>query len=144
MWRRLPLWIRAILERAYGPVIAIATSSVIFTLIHLTHGKAILPFLPFYLVVAVVYALMVFFTGSILPSMTLHFAGDVVMLTMQYLRAREGVMGGAPTGTISLPPAIAFLALAALSVLAFRLLVREKRGVAPAGSMPGILRPTST
>ena len=75
------------LERAYGPVVAIAVTSVLFTLIHLTHGPAILVFLPFYFVVAVIYGLLAFFTGSILPSMTLHFAGDVLLFTLRYLHA---------------------------------------------------------
>jgi membrane protease YdiL (CAAX protease family) len=127
------------LERAYGPVIALATTSVVFTLIHLTHGAAILPFLPFYLVVAVVYGLLTLLTGSILPSMTLHFIGDVMMISLQYIAAREGAVTAA-TGTIAMRPAIAFLVLAALSVIAFRLLARE----APTDSMSGILRPTAT
>jgi membrane protease YdiL (CAAX protease family) len=127
------------LERAYGPGIAVATTSVLFTLVHLTHGSGILPFLPFYLVVAVVYGLLTLLTGSILPSMTLHFVGDVMMFALRYVAAREGAIASTATGTISLRAAIAFAVLAAMSVLAFRLLAREKRGKPPATSLPGML-----
>jgi membrane protease YdiL (CAAX protease family) len=123
------------LEKAYGPAMAIATSSVVFTLVHLTHGVGILPFLPFYLVVAVVYGLLTLLTGSILPSMTLHFIGDVMMIGLQYVAAREGAVTPA-TGRIAIGPAVAFIALAAFSVMAFRSLTREP--------MPRMLRPTTT
>jgi len=113
------------LERAYGPVAAIATTSVLFTLVHLTHGPSIVVFLPFYFVVAVVYGLLAFLTGSILPSMTLHFAGDVLMFTIRYAMARHGTTGMAATATISPGFAVASLAFAALGVLLCRLLARE-------------------
>lgn len=127
------------LERAYGPVMAVATTSVVFTLVHLTHGAAILPFLPFYLAVAVVYGMLTRLTGSILPSMTLHFAGDVVMFALRYVAARNGAIGAA-TGTIAPRPAIAFIVLAALSVMAFRSLTRQT----PGETGTHTLRPIST
>ena len=126
------------LERAYGPATAIATTSVVFTAIHLTHGAGILPFLPFFLVVAVVYGLIAFLTGSILPSVTLHFVGDVFMFAFQYMGARHGTLGSDGRGTISLAAVIAFAAFAALSVAAFRVLAREARVTAPAVSVPAM------
>lgn len=128
------------LERAYGPGIAVATTSVIFTLIHLTHGTAILPFLPFFLMAAVIYSLLTIVTGSILPSMTLHFAGDVMLLTLRYIAAREEAVSAA-TGAIAVGPAIAFLLLTTLSVLAFRLLTRKSTTREPISAM---LRPTAS
>lgn len=117
------------LERAYGPAVAITTTSIIFTLVHLTHGLAVLPFLPFYLVVAVVYGFLTYLTGSILPSMTLHFAGDLVMFVLRYAAGREGVV--AQAGTISPLPLVAFCMLTASSVLLFRLLARSRPPAAP-------------
>jgi membrane protease YdiL (CAAX protease family) len=122
------------LERAYGPVVAIATTSVLFTLVHLTHGTRIFPFLPFYLAVAVVYGLLAFLTGSILPSMTLHFVGDVLMFAMRYIAARQGV--AAATGNIALGYAIVAAGFVVLSVLMFRLLARSTRMIAPASRIP--------
>jgi membrane protease YdiL (CAAX protease family) len=126
------------LERAYGPAAAIATTSVVFTAIHLTHGARILPFLPFFLVVAVVYGLVAFLTGSILPSITLHFIGDVFMFAFQFIGARHGTLGSDGSGTISLAAVIVFAALAAMSLAAFRLLAREARVTAPDASMPAM------
>jgi CAAX protease family protein len=120
------------LERAYGPGIAIAVTSVVFTLLHLTHGAAILPFLPFFLVVAVVYGLLAYLTGSILPSMTLHFAGDVMMFGLRFAEARQGITAGAATGSVLPGPLMMAAVLAGVSILAFRLLARDGRGHPPA------------
>jgi membrane protease YdiL (CAAX protease family) len=120
------------LERAYGPVTAIAITSIIFTAIHLTHGARILPFLPFYLVVAVIYSLLTLITRSILPSMLLHFTGDVMMFAFQYLNLRLKTGGAGQTGRIEIVPAIAALVLGAASAVAFRYLAREGRPAPPA------------
>ena len=82
------------LKRVHGPKIAIGVTALLFTLAHLTHGAAILPMLPFYFVVAVTYSVMTRATGSIRPAILLHFVGDVMMFTMQFLAARGGAGGG--------------------------------------------------
>ena len=115
------------LERAYGPVVAIATTSVLFTLVHLSHGVRILPFLPFYFVVAVLYALLTLLTGSILPSMTLHVTGDVLTFTFRYLALRLGAAGVGQTGRILPVPAVVAVAFGVASVIALRLLARHGR-----------------
>jgi membrane protease YdiL (CAAX protease family) len=120
------------LERAYGPVAAIAITSILFVLVHLTHGAAVLPFLPFYLVVAVVYGVLAYLTGSILPSMVLHFTGDVLMFALRYAAARFGAAPIASTPHISPGLVITALAFAAAGVLICRLLARETRAVAAA------------
>jgi len=111
------------LERAYGPVPAIAITSVLFTLVHLTHGSRILPYLPFFFAAAVIYALLAFLSGSILPSMTLHFAGDVLMFTLRYSAARQGAIGA--SGGFAVGYAMAAAGFVVLSALMFRLLVRN-------------------
>ena len=125
------------LERAYGPGTAIVITSVLFTLVHLSHGSAVLPFLPFYFVAAVAYGLLAFVTGSILPAMILHFGGDVLTFTLRYLVAREGGGGVARSGTISPGFAILSIAFAALAVLMYRLLAREARVRPSVPSMAG-------
>ncbi|HEY3053003.1 MAG TPA: CPBP family intramembrane glutamic endopeptidase [Thermoanaerobaculia bacterium] len=126
------------LERAYGPLVAVGTTSILFTLVHLSHGARILPFLPFYFVVAVLYGLLALLTGSIFPSMTLHFAGDVLMFSFQYLNLRFGAPGGAETGRILPLPALVAVALGAASVIAFRVLARNGRAIAPAKPEPAM------
>jgi membrane protease YdiL (CAAX protease family) len=116
---------QVLLERAYGPVAAIAITSILFVLVHLTHGAAVLPFLPFYFVVAVVYGLLAYLTGSILPSMVLHFAGDVLMFALRYAAVRFGAAPIASTPHISPGLVITALAFATAGVVICRLLARE-------------------
>ena len=111
------------LERTYGPITAISITSVVFALIHLTHGTGILPLLPFILGAGALYGVLAHVTDSIVPSMTLHFVGDVVLLTMNSLRARGGATDGmAP----SVYMAVALIA-GALGVLACVLVLRHLR-----------------
>ncbi len=112
------------LERAYGPAVAIGVTAVIFTSVHLTHGAAVIPFLPFYLAVAAVYGLLAYYTGSIVPGIVLHFAGDVMMFAVRVIAARQGV---APGGAVSPLAEPAFCAFLVLSIVLFRMLVRDAR-----------------
>lgn len=107
------------MERAYGPAVAVTTTAIIFTSVHLTHGVRILPFLPFYFAVAIVYGLLPLLTGSIVPGIVLHATGDVLMFTFQFLNLRTG-MAGVSSGRIEPIPAVVAIMLAAASVLAFR------------------------
>jgi membrane protease YdiL (CAAX protease family) len=113
------------LERAYGPAVAIGITSSVFALIHLTHGPGILPLLPFILGAGVFYGVIAHVTGSILPSMAVHFTGDVVLFSVNSMRAR-----GAGGGDLSPSLAIGIAVIAgALGVVACHRLARE----APAG-----------
>ncbi len=72
-------FMQAPLERLIGPVPAIATTSLFFVLIHLSHGVAALTRNgPFYLAAGCVYGLLAYLTQSILPSLLLHFFGDIL------------------------------------------------------------------
>jgi len=113
------------LERTYGPIAAITTTSTIFTLIHLTHGRPVLPFLPFYFVAAVIYSLLALLTNSNFPAMLLHFAGDVMMFAIQYLMVLFAPGGAARSGHIAPVPAVVALLLATTSVMLFRMLWRS-------------------
>ena len=64
------------LER-FGLTFAIVVTSVVFTLAHLTHGWAILPEMPGIFIISVLYGLLAWRTGSILPAMFLHVFGDL-------------------------------------------------------------------
>jgi membrane protease YdiL (CAAX protease family) len=130
-------YMQVALERAYGPGIAIATSSVVFALAHLTHGSRILPMLPFYAAGGAAYGLLALLTGSILPSMVLHLAGDLVMFTVQYEVAR-GHLAGPVVGQFSPGGLIVFPVLAALSVAAFSVLARRSRVAAPTAALPAV------
>ena len=65
------------LERI-GPTFAILVTSVVFTLLHANHGLAyLLAVAPGFFLASVVYGYLALKSGSILPGMALHFAGDL-------------------------------------------------------------------
>jgi len=65
------------LEARFGVGAAIAITSVVFALSHITHGLVpMLLMAPGYIVAAVLYGLLAHRTGSILPGMALHVIGD--------------------------------------------------------------------
>jgi membrane protease YdiL (CAAX protease family) len=65
------------LERI-GPTFAILVTSAAFTLAHATHGLAyLLAVAPGFFLASVVYGHLALKSGSIVPGMALHFAGDL-------------------------------------------------------------------
>lgn len=65
------------LERI-GPTFAILVTSAAFTLLHATHGLAyLIAVAPGFFLASVVYGYLALKSGSILPGMALHFAGDL-------------------------------------------------------------------
>jgi membrane protease YdiL (CAAX protease family) len=65
------------LERI-GPTFAILVTSAAFTLLHATHGLGYLVAVaPGFFLASVVYGYLALKSGSILPGMALHFAGDL-------------------------------------------------------------------
>jgi hypothetical protein len=82
--------------------------------------------------------MLAFLTGSILPSLMLHFVGDMVLFALRYAAARGGASAGPETGTISVAALFAFAAFAAVSVSAFRQLARETRGPSSIRSIPAM------
>lgn len=65
------------LERI-GPTFAILVTSAAFTLLHATHGLAyLLAVAPGFFLASLVYGYLALKSGSILPGMVLHFAGDL-------------------------------------------------------------------
>jgi membrane protease YdiL (CAAX protease family) len=65
------------LERI-GPTFAILVTSAVFTLLHATHGLAyLLAVAPGFFLASVVYGYLALKSGSIIPGMVLHFAGDL-------------------------------------------------------------------
>ena len=65
------------LERI-GPTFAILVTSAVFTLLHASHGLAyLLAVAPGFFLASVVYGYLALKSGSILPGMALHAAGDL-------------------------------------------------------------------
>jgi membrane protease YdiL (CAAX protease family) len=115
-------FMQAPLERLIGPAPAIVITSCFFVLIHLSHGVAALARNgPFYFAAGCVYGLLAYFTQSILPSLILHFLGDILVFALgfslvHFARPRE-------PGTRAVLAAFALL-VACASVTAFFKLAR--------------------
>jgi membrane protease YdiL (CAAX protease family) len=82
-------YMQSYLERI-GPTFAILVTSRAFTLLHATHGLAyLLAVAPGFFLASVVYGYLALKSGSILPGMALHFAGDLAF-------AYFALLGGDP------------------------------------------------
>ena len=66
------------IERRHGPLIAILVTGGVFGFAHFTHPEVGLILLPYYLAVAAVYGVLAYLTNSILPSLVLHAAGNIL------------------------------------------------------------------
>jgi membrane protease YdiL (CAAX protease family) len=78
------------LER-FGPTFAIMVTSAAFTLAHITHGLSyLITVAPGFFLASVVYGYLALRSGSILPGMVLHFAGDLAF-------AYFALLGGNPS-----------------------------------------------
>jgi membrane protease YdiL (CAAX protease family) len=142
-------YMQSAIEREHGPVVAIAVVSLAFAAIHFTHGvSSTLPRLPYYLAISVIYGMLTYRTGSILPALAIHAGGNA----LEYLIVwRWGIRHSAPLIWQS-GPDVAFwhdlglgLVLGMAAVWAYKSL-RQVRSSIPAqppeGSF-GTLRPTS-
>jgi membrane protease YdiL (CAAX protease family) len=73
------------IQRRHGWIAATAVTGLAFFLAHyLSHAYATFAFLPFFLAVSALHARLVYLTGSILPSIVLHAAGDFAVIPIQY------------------------------------------------------------
>jgi membrane protease YdiL (CAAX protease family) len=89
-------FMQAPLERLIGPAPAIAITSFFFVLIHLSHGVAALARnAPFYFAAGCVYGLLAYFTQSILPSLILHFLGEILVFALRSSLVHFAHPGGA-------------------------------------------------
>jgi membrane protease YdiL (CAAX protease family) len=63
----------------FGPVLAVFVTSVVFTLAHVTHGELFVRLAPGYFVISMLWCLLAWRSGSILPGMVLHVVGDALV-----------------------------------------------------------------
>jgi membrane protease YdiL (CAAX protease family) len=72
-------YMQSAIERQHGPRTAILIVSLVFAAIHFSHGAgSTLPRLPYYLVISVIYGVLTWRTGSILPALVIHAGGDAL------------------------------------------------------------------
>jgi membrane protease YdiL (CAAX protease family) len=65
------------IEKHYGPFIAMLITGVLFGLAHFSHAETTFALMPFYFYVAVIYGMLAYLSGSILPGMAIHIGGDI-------------------------------------------------------------------
>lgn len=128
------------IERRHGPVVAIAVVSIIFALAHFPTSLATLPRMGLIVLASVGYGILAYATGSILPGMVLHAAGDVFSFTLLWYARRAGPAAAAtsargPGNPMFWINGVEALALGLLAVWAFRRLSGALRpGVPCAGA----------
>src|SRR5262245_7201669 len=76
------------IERRHGPVAAILVTGCLFGFAHFTHPEVTLILIPYYLAVAAIYGTLAYLTNSILPSLVLHAAGNVLSAMGSFLGGR--------------------------------------------------------
>jgi membrane protease YdiL (CAAX protease family) len=110
--------ISLVVERC-GWVIAFLLSALLFFVTHLSHAYASLALLPFFFCHCAVLTLLVYFTQSILPSVVIHAASDVIVLPIQY-----GLIGQQLPSSAT-PYVVGAVLCAVAAVPAFRQLARS-------------------
>jgi membrane protease YdiL (CAAX protease family) len=111
-------FMQAPLESRLGPAAAIAATATAFVLIHGSHGvPTLLHNGLFYAATGVVYGLLAYLTQSILPSLLLHFVGDVGVFALRSSLLGAPSLHTQPARILSLSAA---LIAAVVSVAAFR------------------------
>jgi membrane protease YdiL (CAAX protease family) len=116
------------LERRYGPAVAIAITSIVFGLAHLTHG-AFLPAILFDIGWGALYGLLTYRCGSIVPAIVLHSSADALEFTAAWKFPQAAP---APLVWVSGPDSLLWfncvlvVLLGGASVWAFRQLARTR------------------
>jgi membrane protease YdiL (CAAX protease family) len=119
-------FMQAPLESVIGPGRAIAATAICFVLIHLSHGfEAVLRYGVLYLAAGCIYGLLAYLTQSVLPSLLLHFLGDVLLFG---LRSSLLHVTTAPQPRIRACLFVSAVVAAAASGAAFIRLARVTRG----------------
>jgi len=121
-----------LLRRQFGPMTALAVSSVMFAAVHLTQGLYATKLIV-YLLVGLGLAATVWRTGSLLPAMVVHSFGDFTFFTMVWSHdaGRRLISEGGADGWFWTNVAL-LVVLTPLWVLTFRQLLRVTRKAPPA------------
>jgi membrane protease YdiL (CAAX protease family) len=122
---------QVLLERRFSPVVAVALSSLFFALYHgPTQG-----FQPskvaFYFLVGVVFGTIAYLSGSVLPAIPVHIAGDLLFFTAIWPRDAGRTLvwtQGADLGFwLNVAQVVVFAALAGLAFLRLRAVTGPRR-----------------
>jgi membrane protease YdiL (CAAX protease family) len=126
---------QVLLERRFPPVAAVALSSLLFTLYHGPTQGFQPSKIAFYFIVGVVFGTIAYLTGSVLPAIPVHIAGDLLFFTSiwPYDAGRTLVWahGADPGFWLNVAQTLVF---AGLAIVAFRRLRAVTRTTAEGAS----------
>lgn len=77
------------LENRYGLIKAILISGTVFGIMHFSHSWMTIGYIPVYIVIAGVYGMLAGLTGSIVPGIFLHAAGNAIQDILAYWRGNN-------------------------------------------------------
>jgi len=110
------------MEERFGAAVAVGVSTIMFVMVHVSHGVSLLLRNgPYYAAAGCVYGVLAYLTRSILPSLVLHFAGDIVTFGMRLSLFRISVP---QAGSLSIVIPVSAAAAGVAGVLAFARLQR--------------------
>ena len=89
-------YMQAPLERRYGSVAAILAVGMLFGLTHFSHPEVSVVNMPYYLAAAVIYGVLAYRTGSILPSVILHAGGNALVDMLAWWRFANSASASSP------------------------------------------------
>jgi hypothetical protein len=114
-------------------VVGVLVTSAVFVLAHLNTADVTVPRMVLIFIASVGYGVLARISGSILPGVVLHAAGDIASFSLLFWvsRARAGTPPLPPPGwndSLFLLYCVETLILAGLTAWAFRRLVGEAKG----------------
>ncbi len=110
------------IEERFGATVAVGVSTIMFVMVHVSHGvRPLLRNGPYYAAAGCVYGVLAYLTRSILPPLVLHFAGDIVTFGMRLSLVRISVP---QAGSLSIVIPVSAAAAGVAGVLAFARLQR--------------------
>lgn len=121
-------YLQSPIEKAFGPAVAIVITGLVFGLLHFVHSEVNFTVMPWYMGVAIVYGAMAWKTNSILPSMVLHAAGNMLNVvnllgqdrTEWQPTIKTSLVWETGTDSAFWISVLAFLVLLTISILVFR------------------------
>ncbi|HEY8132386.1 MAG TPA: CPBP family intramembrane glutamic endopeptidase [Thermoanaerobaculia bacterium] len=133
------------IERRHGPVMAIAVVTVFFVAIHFSDVQRMsAPRVLFITVASLIYGILAYLSGSIIPGLIFHATGDALGIFVLWFLWAQGATGHHPAGYAAAVKTAAFwlsvaelVVFTAAAVWAFHKLARVATAVrSPAESRP--------
>ncbi len=121
-------YIQKPMELKYGPVIAILSVALFFTLLHLPNATVSPETMPIFFLGSIGWGLIAYYSDSIIPGVIVHSIFDIVSFTWMWQNldiareyASESVLNGSMDGSFMIQAAILIILLITVVVLFYRI-----------------------